>query len=333
MTNISGYFNANPWPLILWISELNQSIQVAAAPPNQYIVDDRGNRVNDPLLEKYCGPKMLSRELSPTPVPLVSFVARTPNFGDERRSPVSTAKTFEKGKDGRTVAVPLDQPASPPPSVPMPSTNPVKGLTMEQARAMGLIRPTKQVPEDFGAPETNSGVPSQGQAIPEIEYATDLGPRAARAARQQQVAPLPAAATASVIPQNRAVVESLQQAATVETGETVDVGALSRQVRAGGSPPAPALPAVGDLPEPVLEEEAPPLPTPTNTLYAAPVEAVKPRLPFLCLRDQKDFASREQLLLHVSQNYPDQVDELMEPYPAVPKRRPRQPVPPPPAEG
>jgi len=333
MTNISGYFNANPWPLILWISELNLQIQVLASPPNQFVQDSRGNRVNDPILDKYCGPKMLQREVSPTPVPVRSFT-RNPNAAssDERKSPVTSAAGFATDPNGRTIAVPQEI-HFPAPAVPMAATNPVKGLTIDQAKRLGLIRPTKQVPEDFGATET-TGVPGQGQTIPEIEYAHDVGPRAAKQLKLNEELTRPPAQVAKQ-PARQALLKTLSEGVGYDPDAPNLPEIVTRRTNIG-------LPAAGpvvdprqvptpvttqveqELPEPDFGEETTPLPAP-------PAPKMK-NLPFACMADDRRFTSREELLIYVTETYPDQVTELMEHYPAVPRKRQRTPVPPPPAE-
>jgi len=355
MTNISGYFNSNPWPLILWISELNLQISVSAAPPNQFVMDERGNRINDPILEQYCGQKMLQREVSPTPVPLLQFKRNVLVAGNERKSPVSSATGFVKDGQGRTVAIP--EAPSPSPAIPLVSTNPVKGMSLEAARKAGLIRPTKIIPEDFGAAET-AGTPSPGQAIPSIEYAEDLGPRAAKAARHQVVPPVEVTSD----PAKRAVIESLSQGAGYDPDSPDLAAIVARRTRAGipstphdvsrravtSAPPSPPFALDEALPEPVFEPigqlpitlvpvaPPPPLPPPPPQTPVPPPAPPARRLLYVCGEDDRRFASREELLIYVSENYPDKAAELMEPYPATPKRRarPGQPasaVPPPPA--
>ena len=324
MTNISGYFNSNPWPLILWVSELNLQIQVAAAPPNRFVQDDRGNRINDPILDKYCGQKMLQREVSQEPVPILLFT-RNPAAAksDERKSPVSSVKAFARDSQGRTVAVPNDVPETIP-AVPLVSTNPVRGLTIEQARKAGLARPTKLVPEDFGAPET-AGAPTRGQIIPTIEYAQDLGPRAVKALKLNEELTRPLASVASQ-PARQAVLRALHEGVGYDPDSPDLPEIVTRRKNIGLPSPvqderrvAPyKAPVEAPLPEPMLEETIPP--------PAVPVPVSLKFQPFVCLADGKGFPNREQLLIYITETFPDSVAELMEPYPAIPKKRPRNPA-------
>jgi hypothetical protein len=71
MTCVTGYFNPHRYPIFLEISKINLKIELA---PNTYILDRRGQRLNDPIFEPYCHPKGLSRATGEAPVP-VNFVA------------------------------------------------------------------------------------------------------------------------------------------------------------------------------------------------------------------------------------------------------------------
>jgi len=60
-TNVVGYFNASEYPVNLSLSALGRSFPLA---PNAYVLDDQQRKVNDPIFEPLCGPKMLSREMT-----------------------------------------------------------------------------------------------------------------------------------------------------------------------------------------------------------------------------------------------------------------------------
>ncbi|MCX6921814.1 MAG: hypothetical protein NT154_01140 [Verrucomicrobia bacterium] len=69
MTNVKGYFNPNPYRVNVSISELGCSVQLN---PMEFILGrGTGRKINDPILDKYVGCKMLHAELSDTPVPVV----------------------------------------------------------------------------------------------------------------------------------------------------------------------------------------------------------------------------------------------------------------------
>jgi hypothetical protein len=75
-TNVKGYFNPNPYRVNVSISELGCSVQ-----PNtmEFILErGTGRKINDPILDKYVGYRMLSAELSDTPVPVV-LIPRIPD--------------------------------------------------------------------------------------------------------------------------------------------------------------------------------------------------------------------------------------------------------------
>lgn len=163
-----GYFNANKWPIHLAISELNTTLQLQ---PNEYVLNRQGHKINDPLLEKYCGPMRLSREdaADDKPVDLVAI----PKGLTERRKydghAVREVTQFTRERGG------VPKPVIPPPMLnprPTEDTNPVKMMTMEQARKSGFLRKTREVPEDYGVTDT-TGAPPPGEKIPQIKYAVD----------------------------------------------------------------------------------------------------------------------------------------------------------------
>ena len=75
MTNVKGYFNPNPYKVNVSISELGgMSVQLD---PMQFILDrSTGRKINDPILDKYVGHKMLSPELSNRSMSVVSAACR-----------------------------------------------------------------------------------------------------------------------------------------------------------------------------------------------------------------------------------------------------------------
>src|SRR5262245_53209886 len=71
-TNVIGFKNSNTWPLSISISEYNMTIPVA---PKDYVRDKEGQIVNDPVLEKYVGRGMLTKEVGQKAVPLLRLAA------------------------------------------------------------------------------------------------------------------------------------------------------------------------------------------------------------------------------------------------------------------
>lgn len=221
-TNVIGYFNPNEYPLQLSLAEHNMVLQL---PPKAYVIDRTGRLVNDPVLDRFVGKGKLSRASDPKQQvevtllrPVNDTAAPAPN---PHQHSVSQAQRFDT-KDGRVVAVnavnTAPQPVTPPPQ----SYNPVKGMTIEQAKAMKLIKPTKPVPEDFGADET-TGAPKSGQEIPQIKYATDT-------VRGRKAPPLPAELAQPATPQQAAIIQGLERAATVDPENPNVLGQVARTV-------------------------------------------------------------------------------------------------------
>ena len=148
--------------------------------------------------------------------------------------------------------------ATPPPQ----SYNPVRGLTIEQAKQLRLIKPTKLVPEDFGADES-TGAPKSGADIPTIRYATD-------SVRGRKPAPLPAELAQPATPQQQAIIQSLERAANQNPEDPNLLSSVTRNavVEAIQAPPVP-----GFLPPPVLD------PPPVPPLAQAPRRMVPPPIP------------------------------------------------------
>jgi hypothetical protein len=282
-TNVIGYFNPNEYPLLLSISEHNMQIHLE---PKKYIVDRTGALVNDPILNAYVGKGRLSRAsdpkqqvdivhlrpVNPAPAPGVAPTAFTHS--------VSQATGFQV-KDGRVQPIAPAPTAVQPAVVPPPvSYNPVKAYSIEDAKRLKLIRPTRPVPEDFGAEET-TGAPKSGQEIPEIRYATD-------SVRGPKPKPLPAELAQPATPQQAAIIQGLERAATTNpddpnvlqrTAKSVVTEVIS-PILPPPAPPVPILPLSGPipgLPKPQLTEStapaarvsAPPIPkNPTPTTMA-----------------------------------------------------------------
>jgi hypothetical protein len=70
-TNVNGCFNPNRYRVNAWISEPGFSVQLN---PMDFILERRtGRKINDPILDKYVGYKMLSPEISDTSVPIIAI--------------------------------------------------------------------------------------------------------------------------------------------------------------------------------------------------------------------------------------------------------------------
>ena len=289
-TSVIGYFNPNDYPLLISVSEHNMQIQLE---PKKYIVDRTGALVNDPLLNAYVGRGRLSRASDPkqqVDVVLLRPVNPAPTPGVPATTfthAVSQATGFQT-KNGRVEAIMPPTTATgvavPPPA----SYNPVKSYTMEEAKRLRLVRPTRPVPENYGAEET-TGAPRSGREIPEIKYAVD-SQRAAKSA------PLPAELAKPATPQQAAIIENLQRASSVDHDDPNLLRHVAGQVANAAVPPPPRIGPIPGLPKPQLTEEtpaqeakpvrvsAPPIPKnpqPTqivNVQEEAPVEDAEPSL-------------------------------------------------------
>lgn len=379
-----GYFNANKWPIHLQISELNVTLHL---PPGKFVETSRGRKINDPYLEKYCGPNRLSREDSEQPIELVrlpkTVVERAKHDGHSVRE--VTEFTKEPGGVRRPV-----MPAPMQITRPTEDKNPVTQMTMAEARRLGLVRPTREVPDT--APSDNDGAPLLGERIPDITYASDSRSGVHQQGRvdiqPQQVEQRPVGtavpprrlanvkqpaqpAAAPVPPKIKEALTAkqppppVQQAAPLNEAEqeAAEVGkklfptpTFEEEEEGFGNEivemPSPVL--QDDVPEPPVEEivetisEAATDPderpeenqqTPRETRSRPPVRrassdaaqeeatpqrrravslassSVPDKNRFVCSVDQQPFRFRHQLERYARENFPDQYDEIMQPYP------------------
>lgn len=265
LTNVIGYFNPNDYPLQLVLSEFNVTLQL---PPKSYVVDRGGRLVNDPYLDAYVGKGRLSRASDPkqqveiTLLRPVNDPTPAPTPAPHQHS-VSQASRFDT-KNGVVVPVQAVSTAPMPPTPPPQSYNPVRGMTVEQAKAMRLIKPTRPVPEDFGADES-TGAPKAGQEIPTIRYATDT-------VRGRKPAPLPAELAQPATPQQAAIVASLERAAATNPDDPNLLSGVARAAVAETLTPT----AMPTLPPPQLTEAAPPPPPPVAPI---PARVTAPPIP------------------------------------------------------
>lgn len=266
-TNVIGYFNPNEYPIQLSLAEFNMVLQLQ---PNTYVVDRSGRLVNDPVLDRFVGKGKLARASDQKQQVEITHL-RPVNDGTAapaaHQHSVSQAQRFDT-KDGRVVAVnPVNtapQPQTPPPV----SYNPVKGYSVEEAKRLRYIKPTRPVPEDFGADET-AGAPRSGQEIPPIKYATDT-------VRGRKPAPLPAELVAPATPQQQAIIATLERAAGNNPDDPNILSTITRPIAESQVPFAPVFPkpVLGESPAPT-RRTPPPIPTnptPTDVVpIAAPV--------------------------------------------------------------
>lgn len=287
-TNVVGYFNNQRYPINLVISALGITIEIK---PGEYIRDRQGRKINDPVFDAY---RQLSRETSPTPVAVIAIPVFKPVLPATDGQTVRQVTEFTRNERGFKVPV-MPQPKDTPS---VPYNNPaIRAMSVEEARRLRLIRPTRHVPEDYGVTDTDSAMAPRN--IPMIVEARDTP------------APVPAAAMPAPLPKEllvpapnqaelqKALLEQQQQAEALDADPT---GFLNTVVP---NPPADALPV------PQVEETPAPVPAPTK----APPQPLPPKRRFVCGADGRQFDFRSQLEGHVRRKYPHMLDELMAAYP------------------
>jgi len=254
-TKVVGYYNGKAWPVHLVISELNLTLQLK---PGDFIIDRQGRKINDPFFDKYAG--QLAKEVSDKPVPILAVpkVNQTPAARDGMAVREVTEFTVDK-RGQRTPVMPKPMKMPEPEAA---SFNPVHGMTLEQAKKMRLVKPTRIVPEDYGAAESD-GSPQHGGGIPEIKYATDTV-RSKPTALPKELTQIPE--NAKLSPAQIALAKNLAETAAavpVSTGAdepgfgnpVVETAAAMR-----AQPPVAPVAAAPDMDAPasapVLEEES-----------------------------------------------------------------------------
>lgn len=295
-----GYFNAQRCPVHVVVSEFNVNLRLE---PGGYVEDTLGRKINDAYFDRY---KVLSKEVGTVPVPLI----RLAKAGTAEALPdghaVRQVTDFKLDSQGRRVPVMPAPQVAPPRSL---NANTVQVMTMEQARAQGLVGRVRVLPEDYGVPDT-TGVPPAH--IPEIKYAQEAPSKLGRST------PPPVVDEGARTP----LQAKLEEAARSEPELTRPIDKLPASVvtrlpAAEAAPAAAPEPATDDaaadpgetstdsLPEPALDDvPAKPAPIP-----------LPPRQKFICAADGRRFDYRSQLEVHVKRKYPGMYDELMKPYP------------------
>lgn len=326
-TNVVGYFNNQKYPIQLCISRIGITIEVK---PGEYILDKKGRKINDPCFDAY---RQLSRETSPVPVPLIMIPVQAPVATASDGHAVHQVTEFRMNQKG------FREPIMPTPTPREPSAvnNPaIRGMSVEEARRLRLIRPVREIPEDYGVTDTDSAMPPRGPDIPVIKEARDMPVPVAPAAK---VAPLPAPLVEAAVPSQAQLQADLAHMQTqAEQLDDDPNGFLNTVVpnppavalaAASATEPTPAAPAPAALPLPQLDEElspsvpASPQSAPAYPWSEEPVVApstpapspLPPRKKFVCAADGRTFDFRSQLEQHVNRKFPHLREQLMAPYP------------------
>ena len=272
MTNVKGYFNPNSYRVNVSISELGgMSIQLD---PMQFILDRAtGRKINDPMLDKYVGYKMLSPELSNAPVPVVPMPKMVPTAHSQHVVMAGVKDAQGRWQPAAPGSAPPQVITQTPPNVSKPS---VSAMSMDEARKRGLVGRTKLVPDDYGATETD-GAPMRGDGIPRIKYAMES---AAPNARPGQ---LPQELVEQVDPKLAPILAGLQAAANTDP-ESVNLGrraaekAVAAQQGAEGVQKfrAAVKQVKATVPTAVIPPPSAPAPVP-GAASVSPVGIVQPR--------------------------------------------------------
>lgn len=285
-TNVLGYYNGSPYPIQLVVSELNAVLHLKKG---DFILDRNHNKVNDPFFECFVKNKQLAREVSEKSVP-INAIPRPGAMAPVARStnPVQTASSFKVDRAG--VRQPVMQPTTPA-KIPNTDVNPVRPMSMEEARRLGFVRKVREVPEDYGVTDTD-GVPPRTpppmriaidpsmnkvpRALPKelisnLDGVADPGTRTSLITQLTQ-APTPQPLTEGVEPENFFHAGSVTQA--VPAASPIISGAPTKFVPAQ-VPPTPASAAARLLAGKVN------VPTvfPARTVAPKPEPAPAPELP------------------------------------------------------
>lgn len=327
-TNIVGYFNGNRWPIQLVISRFNCTLHLQ---PGEFVLDKKQRKINDPFFEAYANTRQLKRELSDKPVPIIRVPIAsntTPTVPASQCDGQAVRSVTEWKIDSKGLRQPvIPGPANlPPQAVNKPSVIP---MSLDEARARGLIGKQRIVPEDYGMTDTEGTPPSNP---PPIKISVDSH-------MNRGVQPLPKELTEAAPdqPDRAPILQQLAAASTVD----VESGGFMNAVTHHSPPNVPVPMQAGTppaaLPEPTLEEpavaeppleeaeEAPaPVPRLPRAMQVPPAQpqpqAPKPTTPrdrYVCASCGKPFQFRSQLLNHArtTAGHQAMIETIMAPYP------------------
>jgi hypothetical protein len=314
---VVGYYNANTFPINIFVPQLRGSIQLGEG---QFILNDDGRKINDPIFENYCGPNRLQRETSREKVPLV----RVPQAVNE---PTKVGFTGASKHSER-------QPV--PDKVVPHSTGVITFSSVAEAEKAGFIKPRPKMVVESQVVETSTATAGGVQA-PIIEFA------------DQDVAEKPELSgtlkpTIIDIPQRppevpkaptpKAVLQTVKSTAMVEndttpvkgqplpkielppelqtTGPIIEStgikGFTHDTVNAGVTPRQPtSMAPPTNLPDPVINEEPEKPVSPKPKVELAPGKFKCP----LCPNSPKTYQRRSQLGDHVKYKHPESYKEVM----------------------
>jgi len=221
-TRVVGYYNPNPWPVHIANSALGISLTLLNK--GDYIVDERGTKINDPRLDQYCGPNQLAKEIGDNVIPVYCVPERI--HATSSPTGFSATHKINRDKDGNFV-----EPALPKFLEPPSNSHSVTSMSMEDARRMGLIeQKSRSVNFDDGV-----GHDAKPQSIPTLK-----------------IPPYPKTKAVSSLPNP---VENAEQAKIVESLRPAALpDALKSIIEDGDDLPPPIL---DDEPSPINKFVAP----------------------------------------------------------------------------
>jgi hypothetical protein len=295
-------------------------------PPGKFLEDKQGRRINDPYFDIYVKSGQLAREIAEIPVPLITVpvvTAPAVPVGDGQSVRAVTEFTMDD-KGVRTPVIPLPKPVQEEPV----NKRGFIGMTMDEAKRLGLVRKVREVPEDYGIKDTDS--PHPPATPPPMRLAVDTDQLAKPSEQLPQ--PLVEAVPKKDAANRRRMQQALAKGA--ETTETLDsetgflnvaqrnippnVGLAQPEATATSEPEGVEVLPAANLAEdalpapPAEEEEEMPIPKPTVKPARVPP---RPK-PYVCIDcEGVSFAFRPELVGHAKKFHSEKVAAILAPYP------------------
>lgn len=324
-TYTTGFYNCKSWPIQLVVSRYNVTLIL---PPNEFIRDKQKRKINDPFFETYVKGGMLARETSDQPVPLLTVPVVTAAVG-----PVNDGQSVRSVTEFTTDEHGHKQPVipQPKPSSEQQINKPAfMGMSMDEAKKLGLIRKVREVPEDYGVTDNSSATPPR--TPPPLKFAVDTDQPAKPSAVVQplQPPPPPAAVPVAKTAVRKQIQEQLKKQvkeAAVLDSETgfLNVAMQNIPPNVGLAQPemTNAVSASVDeaLPAPQIDEVLPSFSEVEETIQV-PEPTVKPvRVPprtakFNCMECGATFKMRQELAGHAKREHSDKITAILAGYPA-----------------
>jgi len=330
-TYTTGYYNSKSWPIQLVVSRYNVTLYL---PPGEFLRDRQKRKINDPFFEVYVKGGTLARETSDKPVPILHVPIPTPVVGpaNDGQSVRSVTEFTTDSKGQKQPVIPQPKPSTEQ-SINKPA---YVGMSMDEAKKMGLVRKVREVPEDYGVPDNSSATPPRTPPPLRIAMDTDQPARPSAPVLPIQPPPPPAAVPVAKTAARKQMQEQLRRGA-VETkeldSETGFMNVAMQNIPAGvgfaqpeiamqaqeqvfetDALPTPNIGADEVLPVPQEDsdtEEQASIPQPTVKPARVPVRANK----FACMECGQTFKLRPELVGHAKREHAEQITAILAPYP------------------